>query len=171
MNADDVIHRLGLIPLPEEGGLFRETYRTLFAIPPEVLPTGYGSPRAAATAIYYLVTPTSFSGLHRVRGNEIFHYYMGDPVEMLQLRPDGTGGVVVIGTDLAAGMMPQVIVPGGVWQGLRLKPDAPDRCGFALLGTTMTPGFDYADFEVGRREVLMAAYPEFAERIRELARG
>ena len=96
----------------------------------------------------------------------MFHFYLGDPVEMLQLLPGGHGRVLVLGTDLAAGMRPQVLVPGDVWQGTRLVPGG----GLALLGTTVAPGFDPADYEPGERAALLAAYPAFAERIIALTR-
>jgi predicted cupin superfamily sugar epimerase len=118
------------------------------------------------TAIYYLLTPYTFSAMHRVPGDEIFHFYQGDAVEMLQLPPDGEGKVVVLGNDLLAGMRPQVVVPGGVWQGSRLV--AGGR--FALLGTTMSPGFDYSDYEAGRRADLAGRFPQFAQFIEQLTR-
>ena len=147
--VDDIVRVLDLRPLPEEGGLFRETYRSRLS-----------------TAIYYLLTPEHFSAIHCVRGDEVFHFYLGDPVEMLLLNPDGHGNVVTLGTDLAAGMRPQVVVPGGVWQGSRLR----DGGSYALLGTTMAPGFDIADFEIGQRASLIAKYPTFAARIAGLTR-
>jgi predicted cupin superfamily sugar epimerase len=120
MNAEQLIQALGLSPHPSEGGFFRETYRAELPIPPDALPAAYaGAARAASTAIYYLLTPDAFSAMHRLPGDEIFHFYLGDPVEMLQLRDDGSGEVVVLGQVLAAGMRPQVVVPGGVWQGWR----------------------------------------------------
>jgi len=161
MTADEIRQILGLTPLPEEGGWFAETYRAT-----EMIPAGFPGPkrsdaRSLATAIYYLLTPDTFSALHRLPGAEMFHFYLGDPVEMLQLGPSGSGRVLVLGTDLAAGMRPQVLAPGGVWQGTRLLPGG--RA--ALLGTTMSPGFDPADFELGRREVLIAEYPAHRDRI------
>jgi uncharacterized protein len=96
----------------------------------------------------------------------VFHFYLGDPVEMLQLLPGGDGRVHLLGTNLAAGMRPQVLVPGDVWQGTRLFPGG----GLALLGTTVAPGFDLADYEPGERAALLAAYPAFAERIIALTR-
>jgi len=96
----------------------------------------------------------------------LFHFYLGDPVEQLQLRADGGGEVLVLGSDIAAGMLPQCLVPAGTWQGSRLRPGGR----FALLGTTMSPGFESADFELGERSFLLEAYPLFAERIRALTR-
>lgn len=130
------------------------------------MPARYAGARSAGTAIYYLLTPDGFSALHRLRSDEVFHFYLGDPVEMLQLFPDGAGRRVVLGTDLDRGMRPQVIMPRDVWQGSRLC--AGGR--FALLGTTVAPGFDVADFDPGRRDELVAAYPDFAELITALTR-
>ena len=172
MTAEQIIQRLALEKHPKEGGYFRETYRSRAAIDRAHLPRGYTAgprDRALGTAIYYLITPDSFSALHRLPGDEIFHHYLGDAVEMLMLHPGGggrAGGVVRIGTDLAAGERPQVVVSGGTWQGSRLLAAQPGR--FALLGCTMAPGFDYADYEHGRRDELVAQFPEHADRIRAL---
>lgn len=99
--------------------------------------------------------------MHRLPSDEVFHFYLGDPVEMLQLFPDGTGRVIVMGTDLAAGMWPQVLAPRNVWQGTRLAPGGT----LALLGTTVSPGFDVADYEHGDRASLNAAFPAYRDRI------
>ncbi len=156
---------LGLVPLGREGGFFAETYRAREVLPAGALDPGrppYRSPdRSLATAIYYLLTPGTFSALHRLRSDEVFHFYLGDPVEMLQLMPDGEGRVQVLGTDLAAGMRPQVVVPRGVWQGTRLIAGGH----MALLGTTVSPGFDPEDYEQGERNALVATYPAFREGI------
>jgi predicted cupin superfamily sugar epimerase len=153
--AAEIIAHLNLRPLPREGGLYRETYRSDLQWP---------SGRAAGTAIYYLLTPDTFSALHRLASDEVFHFYLGDPVEMLQLDPrSGEGRVLTLGSALLAGQQPQVVVPRGVWQGSRLKPGG----SFALLGTTMAPGFDFADYEGGDTR-LADAFPAFAERIRQL---
>jgi hypothetical protein len=166
VTIDELKRLLRLEPMPGEGGCFAETYRARGSLPAGALGPGWPGPRSLATAIYYLLTAETFSALHRLRSDEIFHFYLGDPVEMLQLAPDGSGRVFVLGTDLAVGMRPQIMVPGGVWQGTQLI--AGGR--FALLGTTMSPGFDFADFERGRREALAADYPAFRERIAALCR-
>src|SRR3990170_7895847 len=109
LTADQIIKLLGLEPLLEEGGLFRQTYRSAEQIPASAMPPRYGAPRRFATAIYYLLTddPDSFSALHRLKTDEGYHFYLGDPVEMLLLRPDGSGDRVVLGQDLAAGQRVQ----------------------------------------------------------------
>jgi len=94
------------VPLGGEGGYFAETYRAREILPAGAIWPSWPVPRSLATAIYYLLTPESFSTLHRLRADEVFHFYLGDPVEMLQLLPGGAGRVVTLGTDLAAGMRP-----------------------------------------------------------------
>ncbi len=161
--AEEVIALLDLKPLPREGGYYRETYRSGDTLPAAVLPARYSGWKAVGTAIYYLLTSDTFSALHRLPTDEIFHFYLGGPVRMLQLFPDGHGEVVTLGNDLAAGQRPQVVVPRGVWQGSLLV-DGP----FALLGTTMAPGFDFTDYEAGERDRLTEAYSAFADLIRRL---
>jgi len=163
MTADAVKQLLQLQALELEGGFFRETYRSRWQVPQEQLPEGVQGARSIGTAIYYMITPETFSTLHRLPGAEIFHFYLGDPAVMLQLHPDGEAKTVTLGHDLAVGHQPQVVVRGGVWQGCKLAPGG----AWALMGTTMSPGFDYADYETGRREELIAQYPESAQAIRE----
>jgi uncharacterized protein len=155
LTAQEIIKLLGLEPHPAEGGHFRETYRSTETLQAEVLPSVYPSERAFSTAIYYLLTPQTCSRLHRLRTVEIFHFYLGDPLEMVLLYPDGHVREIVMGTDLAAGQQVQTVVPAEVWQGARLKPGGR----FVLLGTTMSPGFDFRDYETGHRAALLADYP------------
>lgn len=163
MTADDVIRVLQLQPHPVEGGFFRETYRASAALPASALPA-HGAARSVSTAIYYLLKPGHVSELHVLPGDEVFHFYLGEPVRMLQLGPDGSGTEVILGSDLAAGHVPQLVVPGGVWQGTRLVGDS----GFALLGCTVAPGFDYADYRGASRAELTARWPAFAKQIQVL---
>jgi predicted cupin superfamily sugar epimerase len=162
--AEELIAYLQLQPHPKEGGYFRETYRAHESISLHCLPGRYKSPRAHSTAIYYLLTPTTCSSLHRLASDEVFHFYLGDPVRMLQLTPQGIGQSLVLGPDILAGQQVQTTVPRGVWQGSLLEPGGK----VALLGCTVAPGFDYADYETGQREELIAAYPQFADLITRL---
>jgi len=166
MTAEEVQQLLQLKPLSVEGGFFRETYRSRWTVAAEYLPDGIGGSRSIGTAIYYMITPETFSSLHRLPGTEVFHFYLGDPVLMLQLLPDGSSRTITLGPDLLNGQQPQVVVRGNVWQGSRLVPGGK----WALMGTTMSPGFDYADYENGDREKLIALYPELAEKIRDYTR-
>lgn len=159
MTADEVTQLLQLKPHPLEGGFFRETHRSRWMVSGEYLPQGMSGSRSIGTAIYYLITPESFSPLHKLSGTEIFHFYAGDPVLMLQLLHDGNSRMVTMGNDLAAGQQPQVVVRGNVWQGCKLAPGGK----WALLGTTMSPGFDPADYEHGEAEALIGQYPNVAE--------
>ena len=153
-------------PLPVEGGYFAESYRSPLTLSKDALPSSYLGDRAIATAIYYLLTPDTSSAMHKLAGDETYHFYMGDPVEMLQLKPDGSGTAILLGQDIMAGMHLQHTVPGGTWQGSRLAPGGK----FALLGTTMSPGFDPQDYEAGDRTKLSALYPRYAALVALLTR-
>lgn len=166
LTADQIREFLKMQPLPVEGGYFAESYRSTAIVTASALPPGYTGDRSIATAIYYLLTPETFSAVHRLRGDETYHFYLGDPVEMLQLTPDGTGAAILLGQNITAGMRLQHTVPGGAWQGSRLAPGGK----FALLGTTMSPGFDPADFELGDRAELSTRYPAYAPLITMLTR-
>lgn len=165
MTAEQLIALLDLKPLPLEGGYFRETYRSVEGMAASALPSRYGRSKALGTAIYYLLTPDTFSALHRLPTDEIYHFYQGDPVTMLQLGPNG-GQVLTLGSDLRAKQQPQLVVPAGVWQGSFLERGS----AWALMGTTMAPGFDFSDFEAGERASLSMQYPAFADLIKRLTR-
>jgi len=165
LTAEQIRELLQMRPHPIEGGYFAETYRGSPVVPQSLLP-GYPGERAISTAIYYLLTPDTFSAMHRVRGDEMFHFYLGDPVEMLQLKAEGGGEVALLGQDIAARMRLQLTVPGGVWQGSRVRAGGK----YALLGTTMAPGFEYEDYETGQRRDLIVRYPEFSNLITSLTR-
>jgi predicted cupin superfamily sugar epimerase len=162
--AEELIALLRLQPHPREGGYFRETYRSGDVLPAAALPPHYRGQRCAGTAIYYLLTPNTCSALHRLGSDEIFHFYLGGPVRMLQLFPDGQGKEIILGPDLLQGQSVQVVVPRGVWQGSVLEPGGD----FALLGCTVAPGFEYADYESAGRADLLARYPDFKELITRL---
>lgn len=156
MTANEVIKKLELRPLPEEGGYYRETYRSdAGQVSAKIFGINADSNRVISTGIYYLVVPESFSALHRVRSDEMFHFYAGDPAEMIQIDEQGNIERITIGSNIAAGEIPQVLVRRGVWQGLRLKSGGK----WALMGTTVAPGFEFEDFEVGNREEMINQFP------------
>ena len=146
LTAEEVIATLHLEPHPEEGGFFRETYRSKENFQP-------GGPfvgeRSHSTGIYYLLTGETFSAMHRLPGDEMFHFYAGDPVAMLELFPSGESRHTTLGPDVST-MTFQHVVPGNVWQGSRLI----DGGEWALLGTTMAPGFAFEDYEHGSAALL-----------------
>jgi uncharacterized protein len=160
LTLDQIKTLLKLEPHPKEGGFFAETYRS-----PSDVGTQNG-PRSLHTAIYYLLTPDSFSEMHVLPGDEMFHFYLGDAVETLQLYPDGSSDIITLGQDIGKGMKLQHVVRGGVWQGSRLKSGGK----YALLGTTMSPGFAYDDYESGKASELITQWPDRATLIRELTR-
>lgn len=154
LSAETLIDRLGLAPLPAEGGFFRRVYTS--PGPPLIGPDGHHRP--LATAIYYLMTRESFSRLHRLPGDEVYHFYRGDAVEMLALGPAGEVRSWRLGSDVMAGEQPLVVAPGGWWQGSR--PDPAGRHGYSLVGAMMAPGYIDADFTLARRAELIEAYPD-----------
>jgi hypothetical protein len=161
MTADEIKLLLRLEPHPVEGGWYRRTYTSDVSV---ALLRGV---RPYGTAIYYLLEAGTFSEMHCLASDEIFHFYLGDPVEMLQLRPDGGSALFTLGPDLQSGQHVQLVAPAGVWQGTRLIGDGK----MALLGCTVTPGFDFADYRNGSYAELAAGWPQEAERIRALTRS
>jgi uncharacterized protein len=167
MTADEVKIILGLVPHPREGGCYVRTYESGEMLPSTAFAAGrYPSARHTGTAIYYLLEPGTFSEIHRLRSDEIFHFYAGDAVEMLQLHADGSGTIVRIGNRLAQGERPQVVVPRDVWQGSHLAPGGE----WALLGCSVSPGFEFEDYETATREDLSARWPAFSQLIATLTR-
>jgi uncharacterized protein len=161
VTTDEIKALLSLEPHPVEGGFYRRTYASagMAQLERGVRPLG--------TAIYYLLEECTFSEMHVLASDEIFHFYLGDPVEMLQLQPFGRSEVFSLGPDLNTGQRVQLVVPAGVWQGMRLVEGGK----VALLGCTVTPGFDFADYRSGSFAELAAQWPAEAERIRKLTRS
>jgi uncharacterized protein len=163
MHAADIVRQLGLQPHPE-GGYFRETYRAAESIPPQDLDRRRGGGRAASTAIYYLLEAGQRSALHRLKSDEIFHFYAGDPLRIIEIAPDGSLTETLLGADLGAGARPQHVIPAGTWFGA-----IPAEGGrFTLVGCTVAPGFDFADFELAGTAALLAAFPQHEAWIRRL---
>ncbi len=167
VTSEQIIQKLGLVPLPEEGGYYKETFRSSSGF---VAASAFGIPsdgkRVASTAIYYLVTPDDFSALHRVASDEVFHFYAGDPAEMIQIDEAGNLTKYTLGTDIMAGQVPQVVVRNGVWQGLKLKKGGK----WALMGTTVAPGFEFEDFELGEQKEIINQFPQHESDIKQYTR-
>jgi len=164
LTIEKIIEKLSLIPLVKEGGLYHQTYRSSLHIDKHSLPEIYSGKRSISTAIYYFLASDTFSAMHKLPSDEIYHFYLGDPVEMLQLRSDGSGQRSTIGNRIEENMLPQVVVQGDTWQGSRLI----DGGKFALMGTTVSPGFEFSDYIHGNRATLIKEYPEFEEIITKL---
>lgn len=167
MTAEDIKKILSLTPHPREGGWYVRTYECAEAVEPVAFHDArYSGPRPLGTAIYYLLERDSFSEMHRLKSDELFHFYLGDPVEMLQLPEGEPGRVVRLGPNIEQVERPQVFVPRGVWQGSRLVPGGT----FALLGCTVSPGFDFDDYETGDRVELSLRWPRHRALIHDLTR-
>ena len=162
LTADQVIEILGLSPHPE-GGYFAETFRSAQRVQSPAHP----SERDASTAIYYLLRGHDFSALHRVRSDEVWHHYAGDPLELHQLDDGGRWQLSRLGPALDRGERPQVVVRAGCLQAAQptLGPH-----GYALCGCSVAPGFDFADFEMPPRTELLDRFPQHAARVLALTR-
>ena len=168
MTADEVKTVLGLVKHPREGGWYVRTWESEEFVSASCFDEGrYDGARRTSTAIYYLLEPGTFSEMHVLGSDEIFHHYMGGAVEMLQLFANGSSDRVVIGKDIGAGEKLQHVVRRGVWQGSRLLVQE----GWALLGCTVSPGFEFVDYRDAGAEELIAKWPGEAEMIRWLTNG
>jgi len=156
--AEQVARLLNLEPLEQEGGYFRRSAESSAILP--------GTGRRAYSVIYFLITPTGFSAMHRLDTDEIWCFHAGDGLQSLRLAPDGSGGIVRLGLAIGAGETVQDVIPAGVWQGTRLRPGGR----WALCSCLVAPEFRWSGFELADRKVLLAGYPEFASEIAALTR-
>jgi uncharacterized protein len=164
MTAEQIIRFFKMEPLRKEGGFFVETYRAPEQLKKDILPPGFPGDRNLASTILYLLTAKTISLFHRLKSDEMFHFYLGNSVTMLQLYPDGHSEIITLGNDVLAGQKVQVVVPKGVWQGAFIQPGGK----FALMGCSVSPAFDENDFELGDRAALLAQYPDLREYILKL---
>jgi predicted cupin superfamily sugar epimerase/mannose-6-phosphate isomerase-like protein (cupin superfamily) len=168
-DAGKLIRHFGMQTVPQEGVWFAVTYESADRIDGLALPDRYaGRSHPAFSAIVAVETKTAFSALHRLKTDETWHFYGGDPIDLLLLAPDGASRHIVLGADVLAGQVPQFTVPAGVWQGS--SPVAKGG-GCSLFGTEMAPAFAYEDFEIGYRDRLTERYPAEAKRIAQLTRA
>jgi hypothetical protein len=149
-----------------EGGYYRQTYRADLVLAKESLPEGFTGARAASTAIYFLLQGEQFSAFHRLRSDEVWHFYVGAALVVHVIDEGGRYSEVYLGSDAEAGEVLQAVVKAGCWFGSRVR----DGTGFALVGCTVAPGFDFQDFEMARREQLVREYPEYRGVIEGLTR-
>lgn len=151
MTVEEIVRRYRLEPHPE-GGFFRETYRA----------AGTVAGRAYSTAIYYLLPAGAISRLHRIRCDEIWHFYLGGPMSVATLHEDGREDRTLLGPGHAL----QHVVPAGAWFGAWPEPGT----AYSLVGCTVAPGFEFADLEIAQRAPLLARYPHAHELIERLTR-
>jgi predicted cupin superfamily sugar epimerase len=159
------IDRLSLSPHPE-GGYYRVTYQSTLTIAQDALPSAFHGSRYASTAIYFLLAQKDFSAFHRIASDELWHFYAGSGLIVYVIDPEGNYCELHLGDAFEAGEVFQAVVKAGCWFASRLK----NAAGFALVGCTVAPGFDFADFEMAKRSELVGICPEHRKLIEELTR-
>lgn len=164
LTAQQLINRYQLQPHPE-GGYYLQTYCSTEKIAADALPDRFAGDRYYSTAIYFLLEGKQFSAFHRIQSDELWHFYTGNGLHIYVIHPDGRGEVLKLGSDIQNGYSFQQVVPAGCWFASRPL----DENGFSFVGCTVAPGFDFADFEMGKKEELLKAYPAYSGWINELA--
>lgn len=163
--AEQLIKKYNLQPHPE-GGWYAQTYKSKERIPASALPERFSGDRAFSTAIYFLLEKGNFSAFHRIRSDECWHFYTGDPLEVFIINVDGKLDIITLGGDFNKGQLFQYVVPANCWFASRPAGES----NYCLVGCTVAPGFDFADFELAEADKLVAEYPQYEELIRELCR-
>jgi predicted cupin superfamily sugar epimerase len=164
-NAQYWIDHLQLSPHPE-GGFYRQTHRSELTIRRSGLPSTFPGDRRAATAIYFLLESENFSAFHRLRSDEVWHFYAGEPLTVHMITPSGEYSAISLGTDPQAAQVFQAVVPAGCWFASHVA----DWNSWSLVGCTVAPGFEFEDFEMAKREELLAKYSQHRELIERLTR-
>lgn len=154
MTEKEIIDKLGLVPLEGEGGQFRQMY---------VSEEMYDEKHSCGTAIYFLLTDKTYSHLHRLPYDEVWHHYIGDSITIYTIDESGNEKKYVLGKDILNGELPQIVIKKNSWQGAKIN----CKEGFALLGTTMSPGYCQEDYEIANEEELLDKYPEYTENIKQ----
>jgi len=159
------IDALALVEHPQ-AGYYREVYRSSCVLSASALPAGFGGDRAACTDIYYLLERGQFGALHRLKSDEMWHFYQGDALKVHVITTDGEHSFFRLGPDPDAGEVLLGVVPAGAWFGSCLEGDG----SYALVGCTVSPGFDFEDSEMGERDQLIRQYPQHAAVIEALTK-
>jgi predicted cupin superfamily sugar epimerase len=165
IEVKNLIQQLNLSPHPE-GGWFRETYRSDEQVQKTALPDRFNDNRQLSTAIYFLIEKNNFSAFHRIKSDEVWHFYIGDTLNIHMLMPNGSLETVRLGNKLHAGDRLQYVVPANVW----FASEPAEESSFSLVGCTVSPGFDFADFEMAAKKDLIQEFPQHQEIIQRLTR-
>ena len=163
--AEYYIKKLGLEKHPE-GGWFKEVYRSDEEIAVEHLPERFSGSRHHSTSIYFMLTSDTFSAFHRIKSDELWHFYDGSPVKVYMIDSSGNYSEVILGRNIENGEALQCVIPHGVWFGAKVN----SHDSFCLVGCTVAPGFHFDDFELGKREELLSIFPEHKETIKKLTK-
>ena len=164
-NKDEIVQYLGLKPHPE-GGFYKETYRSEGLISNDDLNSRYKGKRNYATCIYFLLSSDNFSAFHRIKQDEIWHFYKGSPISLHIINSQGHYQKIMIGSNIERGEIPQFVVKGGDW----FASEVADSNSYALAGCTVSPGFDFVDFEMAEKQELIQKYPDYQQIINKLTR-
>lgn len=166
MQIEELINHYHLLHHPE-GGFYRQTYIAEESISQAALPTRFNGDRPFSTAIYFLLPHGSFSAFHRIKSDEVWHFYEGCSLNIHVIRPNGVYNLLKLGRNPQKGESYQLVVPANAW--FASEPvGAPGS--FALVGCTVAPGFDFADFELAEARILVEQFPDHAQLIRRLCR-
>ncbi len=163
--VNQYIQHLGLLPHPE-GGFYKETYRCANTLPASALSINGNGERNLSTAIYFLLEAGNFSAFHRIQSDELWHFYTGDALEVIEIDKNGVLKVTALGHAVKQGEVFQYLVPAHTWFASRVKKGG----SFSLVGCTVAPGFDFADFELANREDFIQTFPQHEKIIGELTR-
>lgn len=165
-SLNSIIKSLSLLPHPE-GGYYKETYRSTESIPQSALTNNINGDRNFCTGIYFLLTSDNFSAFHRIKQDEMWHFYSGSALYVHIIDEKGMYTRVEVGMDLENGQQPQFVVPAGCWFASSVK----DKDFYSLVGCTVSPGFDFDDFELAERSALINQYPAHESIITALTRS
>jgi uncharacterized protein len=165
INPNQLIEQYGLQPHPE-GGWYKQTYKSSEVIAASALPERFGGNRPISTAIYFLVEEGNFSAFHRIKSDECWHFYAGDPLHVYVLQQSRKLEIISLGNNIAKGELFQYVVPANCWFASRPAPGSR----YSFVGCTVAPGFDFTDFELAQADSLSAAYPRHETIIRQLCR-
>lgn len=163
--AEKIATTLNMLPHPE-GGYYKETYRSSGIINQETLGSHFSGDRHYSTSIYFLLTSDTFSAFHRIKQDEIWHFYKGSPIKLHIISTNGVYKNIIIGNDLERNEHPQYIVSAGDW----FAAEVISNNSFSLLGCTVSPGFDFKDFQLGDKASLIATFPQHKSIITKLTR-
>lgn len=162
---ETIVRTFNMLPHPE-GGFYKETYRSKELISKEALTGSFSGDRNYSTAIYFLITEGNFSAFHRIKQDEIWHFYHGDALEVHVIYPDGNYHCHKVSNKITSDDVPQLVVPAGSWFASTVEKGGK----YAFVGCTVAPGFDFADFELAERETLLKTYPQYKKVIEQLTR-
>lgn len=165
MTAEKLIAQYSLSPHPE-GGWYKETYRSSNLISKSTLPSNFTEERAFSTAIYFLLEQGNFSAFHKIKSDECWHFYSGQTLLVYVINAEGKLDIIKLGNDIENGELFQYVVPANCW----FASIPADHAEFCFVGCTVSPGFDFNDFELAKADDLIIEFPNLSDEIKKLCR-